>query len=113
MDIATLQERVSRDWVDTYSANFAKARELLPHLDAAHGLEHVVKAVGKVTTAIEPADHGGTIDLDALMTGLADLVISAARIANTAQLGGINLQRAVERRLADVAQRNRPEHHQR
>jgi hypothetical protein len=76
----------------------------VPHRDFAHALLHVQKAVGKLAIAVDNGDHEehpsaffGPDDVDRFV---ADLVICALRLANTNPGRRINLQAAIEDRLA-------------
>lgn len=103
MDLKDIQKRVPEVWPDSdYPATFGGARDLLPHIDAAHSLMHATKAVGKVAAAIEPADHGKPIEREALGWALADVIITAARIANKVPGKSMDLDALVTERLEQI-----------
>lgn len=76
----------------------------MTHKDFGHALTHVHKAGGKLAAMVDDMDHSvdaaEALDAEAVGNMLADLVICALRMANTAPGGNIDLQRAVVRRLA-------------
>lgn len=51
--------------------------------DAKHATFHVMKAVGKLATAIEDYDHTGAVDRKAAMTAIADVLWCLLRTANS------------------------------
>jgi hypothetical protein len=71
------------------------------HKDFGHALLHVSKAVGRLATVINDAEHGGhEFDHPSVAPYVADLVVCALRMANTCPNGIIDLQRAVEDRIS-------------
>lgn len=100
----TIRElQTNQPWIDSYSNAFHKNPS--PHKDFAHALLHTMKAAGKLAALAEDADHTGTehyrqawgnVDIY-----LADLVVCAIRMANTCPLGFIDLQEAVQKRIAE------------
>lgn len=95
----TIRElQTSLPWTIRYSRDFRANPQ--PHKDFAHALVHVGKALGKLLTLVDDMDHAR----DALPTDhakyLADLVVCALRAANTCPGGVVDLQQAVEERIA-------------
>ncbi len=69
-------------WDLPYSAEFVNSR--MGHKDFAHALTHAVKALGKLADLIEAEDHGeSTLFPSRARSYIADLIICAARMANT------------------------------
>lgn len=98
-DLSLRSLQVQLPWDMPYSPEFNNAR--LPHLDFQHALMHVLKASGKLAECCEDADHGrrDSFRTQDVAARLADLVICAMRMANTAPGGLICLQSAVEDRI--------------
>ena len=66
--------------------------------DAGHALVHLTKAVGKVASALNDAEHENReVRPDEVAKYLADLVICSARFAGTT----VDLDAAVDARLAE------------
>lgn len=85
-------------WTIRYHKDFRASP--VKHKDFQHAHLHVVKALGKIATIIDEAEHGGNLfERDDLEKYLADLVICAMRMANTSPGGVIDLQSAVEDRI--------------
>lgn len=96
MRIDALQVHVKKTWTnETYSKDFNEAA--IKHKDFGHALTHIVKAAGKLAAIIEDADHDRDVE-DNPGKYLADLVICAARAANTLDM---SLQTLVLKRLAE------------
>jgi hypothetical protein len=76
MDIKKLQEEVNRRW--------AVQKDNPCHgADSSHALVHMMKALGKIASAFNDAEHEGRAPRDAeIGKPLADLVICAARFAD-------------------------------
>lgn len=73
----------------------------MSHKDFAHALNHVVKASGKLATLVDDAEHKGhDFQHSAVAPYVADLVVCALRMANVCPNGVIDLQAAVEARIA-------------
>jgi hypothetical protein len=97
-DLTLRSLQVQLPWNLPYSHEFNSAQ--LPHLDFQHALMHVVKASGKLAALCDDADHGrDNFETEEVSARLADLVICALRMANTAPGGLICLQSAVEDRI--------------
>lgn len=62
-----------------------------------HAGLHLMKALGKVATALEQAEHIGG-EVGDVSPQIADLVICSARLA---EMLGFDLEEAVSRRVAD------------
>jgi hypothetical protein len=80
---------------------------LQTHKHFGHALLHVHKASGKLAAIVDDAEHAGYDWADPTKRAdvekyIADMVISALRLANTCPDGVIDLQRAVEQRLAQM-----------
>jgi hypothetical protein len=72
----------------------------MTHKDFAHALLHVQKASGKLASAVNDAEHGGSeFPPEEVDRYVADLVVCALRMANTCPGRTIDLQRAVEDRI--------------
>lgn len=100
----TLRElQSSLPWTAHYHRDFRATP--MTHKDFAHALLHVHKAGGKLATYINDAEHEG-VDWEhpdlrvKLGDYIADFVICALRMANTCPEGVIDLQQAVEQRIA-------------
>jgi hypothetical protein len=82
--VSEVQAAVAELWnLNGYSAAF-KGNELESR-DFAHALLHVTKAAGQLATVVDNLDHGVLLEVTPhdVMLKLADLVICAARMANT------------------------------
>lgn len=92
MDIKTLQQEVNTRWEKQLDNPCHKSA------DAGHALVHLTKALGKVASALNDAEHEhrevrpGEVD-----KYLADLVICASRFGH----GVVDLDAAVTSRLAE------------
>jgi len=90
-------------WTGHYHRDFRASP--MTHKDFAHALLHVHKAGGKLASIVDEAEHVGYDWADRSKRAdvekyVADLVICALRMANTCPDGQIDLQQAVEARLA-------------
>jgi hypothetical protein len=89
----------SLPWTAHYHRDFRATP--MAHKDFAHALLHIHKAGGKIAAIIDDAEHGGhDFGYDEVSKYVADMVICALRMANTCPNGIIDLQRAVEDRIA-------------
>lgn len=97
--ISGLQAELPRIWTDErYSGQFRAYSA--SYRDFDHALKHVTKALGKLTSATEEADHGNErFHKEEVGKYLADLVICSVRAAVKAPCGGIDLERAVIDRI--------------
>ena len=103
--VDALQQEVARRWgTSGYGREFLERKD--PQRDAHHALLHVFKAAGKIAGALDEVDHdtlamaaAGGVTRDAAMRSLADLVICAARIAQSWPPSTISLECAVRDRL--------------
>ena len=100
MSDKTIRElQSSLPWTAHYHRDFRSNPQ--PHKDFDHALLHIVKACGGLATVIDKAEHGGhEFDHEDVSKYVADMVICALRMANTCPNGIIDLQRAVEDRIA-------------
>lgn len=106
LTLADLQRAVELGWTD---AGYAKAfNESVPYNHLDHALKHVRKAVQALENITEEMDHGTYIEPSRLLDArkyVADIVISAARLANVfppaprSPYGQISLQEIVEERV--------------
>ena len=64
----------------------------------SHAALHLMKALGKVAAMLEESEHKGPKPPVDIRPQVADLVICAARVA---QLLGMDLQTAVEKRIEE------------
>lgn len=93
------QLQASLPWGDSYTAEFKASQEAEGHRHTLHAVVHAQKALGVLAGFAEQFDHGRTVPLTEIpWRQLADLVICAARIANTSQ---VSLGRAVIERLRE------------
>ncbi len=101
MSDKTIRElQSSLPWTAHYHRDFRNTP--MTHKDFAHGLLHIYKAGGNLARIIDAAEHGGhEFDHGEVAKYVADMVICALRMANTCPNGVIDLQRAVEDRIAD------------
>ena len=78
-----------------------------PHRDAEHAFVHVTKAAGRLADIVDDFSHCNDEHTKGETTAptagkyLADLVICAARMANTWPGGAIDLEDAIRARLAE------------
>ncbi len=90
-------------WTAHYHRDFRSSPQT--HKDFGHALLHIHKAGGKLAAIIDDAEHAGFDFADPAKRAevekyIADMVICALRMANTCPDGVVDLQRAVETRLA-------------
>jgi hypothetical protein len=86
-------------WGDLYTAEFKASQEAEGHRHLLHAVVHAQKALGVLAAFVEQFDHARAAPLsDIPRRQLADLVICAARIANTSQ---VSLERAIIERLME------------
>jgi hypothetical protein len=101
LNLSDLQEAVARGWTNEgYSEPFNSSPVF--HKDFDHALKHVRKAAQALENMTEAADHGAhwvDKDREAIAKYVADLIISAARLANVSPMGIIDLDMAVIKRL--------------
>lgn len=102
LTMSDLQEAVAKGWTgELYSDEF-KARQSI-YKDFDHALKHVRKAAAALESMTEKSDHGAVWDgRDQIQKYIADIIISAARLANVCPIGGfIDLDMAVITRLRE------------
>lgn len=95
--------QVSLPWTAHYHRDFRQTP--MTHKHFAHALLHVHKAAGKLAGIIDQAEHAGydwslMANRSEVQKYLADLVVCALRMSNTCPDGQIDLQFAVENRIA-------------
>ncbi len=93
----------SLPWTIRYSRDFRASPQT--HKDMAHALHHVSKAAGKLHGLVDDMDHDREVANDPTLRErygkyVADLVVCAIRISNTFPGGVVDLQRAVQDRIA-------------
>jgi len=76
------------------------------HRDFEHALAHVEKAMGRLWTMVEEADHqegvmAASFPKQDVSKYIADLVICAVRLANVNPSGPVDLEAAVATRAKD------------
>lgn len=99
MTLEELQEAVRKGWTqEQYGIEF-QGRNCV-YKDFDHALKHVRKAAQKLENMTEEADHAGFIRTDGVEKLIADIVISAARLANVSPTPVI-LDYAVEHRVKE------------
>ena len=96
-----LQCELVKAWTgETYSAAFNSSPSKYNDFD--HAIKHVQKALGRLVEMSELADHGTPAEVafrfEDARKYLADVVICAARLANTIP-GGVDLEMAVVDRM--------------
>jgi len=92
MDLKALQEEVNERWPKQLGNPCHRSA------DPNHALIHMTKALGKVASALNDAEHEArAIKSDEINKYLADIVICAARFAN----GVVDLDAACSVRLAE------------
>lgn len=92
MDIKKLQEEVNSLWASQIDNPCHRSA------DPNHALVHMTKALGKLASALNDAEHEGrAIRSDEVAKYLADLVICAARFGN----GAVDLDAACASRLVE------------
>lgn len=101
LTMTDLQNAVQAGWTDEgYAKAFNESPCLYNHFD--HALKHVRKAVQALENITEEMDHGTQVDpsrLEDARKYLADIVISAARLANRTPFAQIDLEKAVRDRV--------------
>jgi len=91
MDLKKLQDEVNGRWGN-------QASNLCHHSDTNHALVHMTKALGKIASALNDAEHEGrAMHAHEIDKYLADLVICAARFAD----GVVDLDAACALRLME------------
>jgi hypothetical protein len=92
VDIKSLQKEVNRRW------ELQLDNPCHQSADANHALIHMTKALGKVASALNDAEHEQrTVKSDEINKYLADIVICAARFAH----GIVDLDTACSARLEE------------
>ncbi len=86
-------------WTVHYHRDFRSSP--MSHKDFGHALLHIMKAAGKLAAVVNTAEHGGhNFDHASVAPYIADMVVCALRMANTCPNGVVDLQKAVEERIA-------------
>jgi hypothetical protein len=93
----------SLPWTAHYHRDFRASPQT--HKDFGHALLHIHKAGGRLAAILDDAEHAGFDWADPSKRAevekyVADMVICALRMATTCPDGQIDLQHAVENRLA-------------
>jgi hypothetical protein len=95
MDIKKLQEEVNARWG-------SQDTNLCHRSNSNHALVHMMKALGKVASAVNDAEHEQrTIGPGEVDKYLADLVICAARFGHVDGMDMVDLDAACVARLAE------------
>jgi hypothetical protein len=94
-----IQEELAKLWTDElYSEQFRKSPSTYKDFD--HALKHVRKAAQALENMTEEADHGSyTFDHAAIRKYVADIVISAIRLANVSPTEMFDIEKAVLERI--------------
>lgn len=102
LTMADLQEAVAKGWTNEgYSGQFKASQIAHKHFD--HALKHIRKAAQAIENMTEAADHG-TEDAwrqERIPKYIADIIISAARLANVCPGVVMDLDLAVIERLRE------------
>lgn len=116
LTLAELQRAVEKGWTsDGYSEQFKTSPSFYKDFD--HALKHVRKATQALENITEEMDHGTEINPSRLVDArkyVADIVISAARLANefppapSSPYGQISLEEIVVRRLEEKINLRQP-----
>ncbi len=99
----TIRElQTSLPWTIKYSCDYRASP--LPHKDFAHACHHASKAMGHLHALVDDMDHDRELATDPALRDryakyVADLVVSALRMANTFPGGSIDLEDAVVERI--------------
>ena len=97
-DLTLRELQTQLPWTVHYHRDFRASP--MSHKDFGHALLHVTKACGKLATAVNDAEHGGSeFKAEDVDRYVADLVVCALRMANTCPGRTIDLQAAVESRI--------------
>ena len=101
-NIQLLQDGLRKLWTDElYSEQFRTSPSKYKDFD--HALKHVLKATVKLLEMTEEADHEGAsvgfFGHAAVRKYVADIVISAARLANVSPTGPFSLEQAIFERI--------------
>ena len=100
-NLKRIQEGLKKLWTDElYSEQFKSSS--VKHKDFDHALKHVLKAAVRLQEMTEEADHSGgssNIDHGAVKKYVADLLISAIRLANVSPTGTVDIEKAVFDRI--------------
>jgi hypothetical protein len=98
VNVKELQDNLP--WTVPYSGEFDRCD--LGHKYFSHALMHVLKSAGKIAAVIEAADHtDNQVDFTKIEGQIADLVISALRMANVSPSGKFDLEQVVLKRLEE------------
>jgi hypothetical protein len=96
-----LQDTLAKLWTDElYSEQFKNSPSKYKDFD--HALKHVRKAAQALENMTEEADHAGAekiFEQPAIEKYVADIVISAIRLANVAPTGVLDVEKAVLDRI--------------
>lgn len=96
MNLRALQRMLP--WTLTYHRDFQASP--VEHKDFGHALVHVLKAAGKLASLVDDAEHGGcSFAPEQTDRYIADLVISALRLANTVPGRTVDLEDVVIDRI--------------
>lgn len=100
-NLKRLQEGLKKLWTDErYSEQFRASTS--PCKDFDHALKHIRKAAQELENMTEEADHSGAsgvFDAPAVRKYVADIVISAVRLANVSPAGPLDVEEAVFQRI--------------
>lgn len=98
-NVQRLQDGLKKLWTDElYSEQFKNSPSKYKDFD--HALKHVRKAAQALENMTEEADHGtASFDESAVKKYIADIVISAVRLANVTPTEKIDLEEAIFTRI--------------
>lgn len=99
-NIKRLQLELVRLWTDEFYSDEFKTSPL-KHKHFDHALKHVFKAAAKLLEITEEIDHSSEIVWDPrpIRKYVADIIISAVRLANVNPTGFINIEEAIFERI--------------
>jgi hypothetical protein len=99
-NLKLLQDGLKKLWTnELYSKTFNASP--VKHKDFDHALKHVRKATQALENMTEVVDHSDEVvhDPAAIRKYIADIIISAVRLANVCPTGEINVEQAVFNRV--------------
>lgn len=96
-----LQQQLRKLWTDEHYSEEFKVRKS-PYKDFDHALKHIRKAAQELENMTEEVDHSGSLSVfeaSSLQKYIADILISAVRLANVTPLGVVDLEGTVLQRI--------------
>jgi hypothetical protein len=95
-DIEILMKCIGEHYVftnDHYPNALLETPEQQRHFATAHTLMHMNKALGKIATEVESADHGGQLDVNILHEATLKMLINTLKLAEELGLSAEDIAR--------------------